>query len=77
MCKEKKINIGDREYGLLTSDSGYIHRLDSIFQLNNLLDSEEILEKELGDIIKEINSDDIPTFWEYHDIIKKRFGKVI
>ena len=43
--QRKKINIGDREYGLLTSDSGYIHRLDSIFQLNNLLDSEEILRK--------------------------------
>lgn len=74
--QSKKINIGDREYGLLTSDSGYIHRLDSIFQLNNLLDSEEILEKELGDIIKEINSDDIPTFWEYHDIIKRDLEKL-
>lgn len=74
--QSKKINIGDREYGLLTSDNGYIHRLDSVFQLNSLLDSEEILEKELGDIIKEINSDDIPTFWEYHDIIKRDLEKL-
>ena len=74
--QSKKINIGDREYGLLTSDNGYIHRLDSVFQLNNLLDSEEILEKELGDIINEINSDDIPTFWEYHDIIKRDLEKL-
>ena len=75
----KKINIGDREYRLLNSDNEYLYsldRLDSVFHLNNLLDSEEIIKKELGSIIKEINSDDIPTFWEYHDIIKKDLVKL-
>lgn len=75
----KKINIGDREYRFLTSDNVYLNRLnrlDSIFHLNNLLDSEEIIKKELGTIIEEINSDDLPTFLEYHDIIKKDLLKL-
>lgn len=72
----KKINIGNRKYRLLTSDNGYLYRLDSIFHLNNLLDSEEIIKKELGTIIEEINSDDLPIFLEYHDIIKKDLIKL-
>jgi hypothetical protein len=72
----KKINIGDRKYRLLTSDNGYLYRLDSIFHLNNLLDSEEIIKKELGTIIEEINSDNLPIILEYHDIIKKDLIKL-
>lgn len=72
----RKININDREYRLLTSDNVYLNRLDSIFHLNNLLDSEEIIKKELGTIIEEINSVDLPTFLEYHDIIKKDLIKL-
>ena len=72
----KKINIGNRKYRLLTSDNGYLYRLDSIFHLNNLLDSEEIIKKELGTIIEEINSDDLPIILEYRDIIKKDLIKL-
>lgn len=72
----KKINIGDREYRLLASDNVFLYRLDSIFHLNNLLDSEEIIKKELRTIIKEIDSDDLPTFIEYNDILKKDLVKL-
>lgn len=72
----KKINIGNRKYRLLASDNGYLYRLDSIFHLNNLLDSEEIIKKELGIIIKEINSDDLPTYIEYQNILKKDLIKL-
>lgn len=72
----KKINIGDREYRLLASDNVFLYRLDSIFHLNNLLDSEEIIKKELRTIIKEIDSDDLPTYIEYNDILKKDLVKL-
>lgn len=71
----KKINIGDREYRLLASDI-FLYRLDSIFHLNNLLNSDEIIKKELGTIIKEIDSDDLPIFIEYNDILKKDLVKL-
>ena len=72
----KKISIGDREYKSLTSKKRYLYSSDSIFQLNILLDSEQIFERELGRIIKEYNSDDFSIFLKYREILKRDFEKL-
>lgn len=73
----KKINICDREYQLFTSSKRYLFSSDSIFQLNTLLDSEQIFERELGSIIKGYNSDDFSDFLKYREILKRDSKKLL